>query len=68
MIFKPRGTEHERLSLIRGLGLTSCPANNNNNNHNIIVLMPVLHSELEMISDISPEEVKQPGSLGFAFA
>lgn len=30
--------------------------------------MLVLHLELEMISDISPDEVKQPGSRGRTFA
>lgn len=30
--------------------------------------MLVLHLELEMISDISSDEVKQPGSWGRAFA
>lgn len=52
-----------------------CPTNNNNNdddnNNNsiiIIVLMLTLHLELEMISDISGDEVKQSGSLGCKFA
>lgn len=30
--------------------------------------MLALHLELEMISDISPDEVKQPGSQGRTFA